>query len=246
MNSSIQNDEKFPNNRVDLSLALPAPPRSSSTSADSEFTVEDYKIALRLLVGAALEGGDELSYRIRTWWATVPKGEYESGASLTEMEGKGGSSLLYTILGLLFRTSESVSRGASTAGRLSSRATSIVSRLMKPITNSRVMRPVQRHYQYYIARGESVVSSLNGIGRYEARSSRALIRQQVSDDTLEDILTYLVEKAKIRELIAEQGVDAASDASTEIRVRSAAVDSSLDRIVDNILRRQKLHKPPSG
>ena len=108
------------------------------------------------------------------------------------------------------------------------------------------MRPVQRNYEYLVARGESVVNSLSATGRSEARTSRLLVRQNVSDDALEDILTYLVEKAKIRDLIAEQGVEAAGDASTEIRVRSASVDSSLDNIIDNILRRQKLEKPPSG
>jgi hypothetical protein len=108
------------------------------------------------------------------------------------------------------------------------------------------MRPVQRRYQYFVARGESEVSSLKFTGRTEARTSRLLIRQEVNEDTLEDILAYLVEKAKIRDLLAEQGVEAAGDVSTEIRVRSAAVDSSLDNIVDNIMRRQKAKTPPSS
>ena len=245
MNSKNKNDKYLPFSSVDLTLALPAPQTSSSASRESEFTEEDYKNALRVLVGAALEGNDELRNRIITWRATIQKGEQEIDASILEEE-TGGSPLLYTILGLLFKTPEYLSRGTSTAGRASSRATSFVFRLMKPITNSWVMRPAQRRYNVLVARGESVVSSLEETGRSEARSSRALVRQQVNDETVEDALVYIMEKSKMRELIAETSAEVGSDALTEIRGRSASVDSSLDTIVDNILRRQKLKTPPSG
>ena len=245
MNSKDKDDEDFPYGSADLILALPAPQTSSSASRESEFTEEDYKNALRVLVGAALEGNDELRDRIIMWRATIQKGEQVIDASILEEE-TGGSPLLYTILGLLFKTPEYLSRGTSTAGRASSRATSFVSRLMNPITNSWALRPVRRRYNVFVARGESVVSSLEKTGRSEARSSRALVRQQVNDETVEDALVYIMEKSKMRELIAETSAEVGSDALTEIRGRSASVDSSLDTIVDNILRRQKLKTPPSG
>ena len=245
MNSKDKNDEDFPYGSADLILALPAPQTSSSTSGESEFTAEDYKTALRLLVGSALEGNDELRYQIKTWRANIQKGEQEIDASPLEEE-TGGSPLLYTLLGLLFKTPDYLSRGTSTAGRASSRATSFVSRLMNPITNSWALRPVRRRYNVFVARGESVVSSLEKTGRSEARSSRALVRQQVNDETVEEFLTYMVEKSKMREMIVETSIEVGGDALIEIRGRSASVDSSLDNIVDNILRRQKLKTPPSG
>ena len=246
MNSKESNAKELPYRSGDRTLALPAPRTSNSASGDGEFTVEDYRTALRVLVGAALEGTDELRSRIGPWWENVQEWERESGSSYGGFVGTGGSPLLYTILGLLFKTPDYLSRGTSTVGRVTSRAASIVSWFTRPITHSRIMRPVQRRYNYFVARGESVMSSVIGVGRSEARSSRALVRQNINDEALEDILTYLVEKAKMRELIAEQGVEAAADVSTEIRTRSAAVDSSLDNLVDNILRRQKGKTPPSG
>ena len=246
MNPDNKNDKEFRTGSTDMTVVIPAPQTSNSASGEDEFTAEDYRTALRLLVGAALEGTDELRLRLQPWWEDVQEWERHNTASVTLLEGKDRNTLLYSFLGVLFKTPKYLSRGTATAGRLSSRATSIVSRLMRPITRSRVMRPVQRNYEYLVARGESVVNSLSATGRSEARTSRLLVRQNVSDDALEDILTYLVEKAKIRDLIAEQGVEAAGDASTEIRLRSAMVDSSLDNIIDNILRRQKLEKPPSG
>ena len=245
MNSKDKNDKDLPSSSADLTLALPAPQTSSSASGESEFTAEDYKTALRLLVGAALEGNDELRNQIKTWRANIQKGEQEIDASMLEEE-TGGSPLLYTLLGLLFKTPDYLSRGTSTAGRASSRATSFVSRLMNPITNSWALRPVRRRYNVFVARGESVVSSLEKTGRSEARSSRALVHQQVNDETVEEALVYIVEKSKMREMIAETSAEVGADALTEIRGRSASVDDSLDNIVDNILRRQKVKTPPSG
>jgi hypothetical protein len=88
-----------------------------------------------------------------------------------------------------------------------------------------------------------VVSSLEKIGRSEASPSRVLIRQQVSDETIEGFLAYIVEKSKIREIIVETSTQVGGDAMIEIRGRGASIDSSLDNVVDNILRRKKLQMP---
>jgi hypothetical protein len=246
MNPNAKHVQKSRYSQSEVIFTRTTPRSGRYNSTESEFTVEDYRTALRLLVGAALEGTDELRLRLEPWWADVQEWERQNSASIIELDRRQGNTLLYSLLGILFKTPDYLGRGVSTASRLSSRVASIVSRVTRPVTHSRVMRPVQRRYNYYVARGESAVGSLKAVGRSEARTSRALVRQQVDEDTIEEILAYLVEKAKIRDLLAEQGVEAATDASTEIRVRSAAVDSSLDNIIDNILRRQKLQKPTSG
>ena len=237
-------DKDIPSSSVDLIPALPAPQTSSSASGEIEFTAEDHKTALRMLVGAALEGSDELRKQIKTRLTNIQKGEQEIDASILEDE-TGGSPLLYTLIGLLFKTPKYLSWGTSTADHAYSRATSFVSRFTKPITNSWVLRPMRRRYDALAAHGESVVSSLEKIGRSEAPPSRALIRQQVSDETIEGFLTYIVEKSKIREMIVETSTQVGDDALVEMRGRGASVDSSLDNLVDNILRRKKLQTPPS-
>ena len=245
MNSEVKDNEDLPYSNAVPTLSLPAPQSRNSASGEDEFTADDYRLALRLLVGAALEGGDELSERIRTWWETTKRLEQESGAPLPGLQDSGGSPLLYTVLGLLFKTPDYLSKSVNTVDHITTRSTLFVFRLMKPITNSRVLRPVRRRYEIFVNRGESVVGSLEGSGRSEGHFSRNLVRQQVDEDTLKEILAYLAEQAKLRALIAEQSLETAGDASTEIRVRSAAVDSSLDNIIDNLLRRQKLKTPPA-
>jgi hypothetical protein len=243
----IENDEKdIGYSRIDVIPSPPALQARNPSYGEGEFTVEDYRTALRLLVGAALEGSDELRYRLKTWLVSVQKRERGSGVTVLGLEGTGSSRLIYTAIGLLFKTPDVVSRGITAAGRVSRRATSLVSRLTKPVSHSWPLRPVRRRYHALLARWDSVVSPLEETGRSEAHSSRALIRQEVNDEMVEEFLIYLVERSKMRELIAETSAEVGGDALDEARVRSAEVDSSLDNIVNNILRRQKIQTPPTG
>jgi hypothetical protein len=156
----------------------------------------------------------------------------------------GGSRLLYTVFGLLYKTADTVGKGASTTVHVAGRATSLVSKITKPITHSRVLRPVRRRYHALGRRWEAVVTPLEETGRAKARSSRLLVRQEVNDEMVEESVVYLVERSKMRELIAETSAEVGSDALDEVRGRSASVDSLLDDIIDNILRRKKHETPP--
>jgi hypothetical protein len=53
-----------------------------------------------------------------------------------------------------------------------------------------------------------------------------------------------VEKAKLRELIEGQSVELAGDAVSEFRGRRADIDTSLDNLVQTVLRREKAKEPP--
>jgi hypothetical protein len=246
MDDQDKKDEDYIIHGVDLTLALSAPKTGSSASEEIEFTAQDYKTALRLLVGAVLEANDELRYRLKMWLITVQQRERERGAALPELDERDGGALLYTSLGLLLKSAHYLNRGTATVGHAAERATSLVSRLGKPITHSRVMRPVRRRYHALGRRWESVVTPLEEAGRAKARSSRLLVRQEVNEEMVEELLIYLVERSKMREMIEETSAELGSDALTEMRGRSASVDSSLDDIVDNLLRRQKPKTPPSG
>ena len=246
MNSEGKKDQDFIQISDDLTLTLRAPQTSSPAYGEIEFTAEDYRTALRLLVGAALELNDELRYRLKTWLVTIQQRELERGATLSELEAMGGSRLLYTVFGLLYKTADTLSRGTSTAGHISARTTSFAFRLVRPITHSWVLRPVRRRYHALGRRWDSLVRPLEETGRSKARASRLLVRQELNEDVVEEFLIYLVERSKMREMIVETSAEVGSDALTEVRGRTAAVDSSLDNVVDNLLRRQKPKTPPSG
>ena len=75
-----------------------------------------------------------------------------------------------------------------------------------------------------------MVSPLEETGRSKARSSRLLVRQELNEEMVEEFLVYLVERSKMREMIVETSAEVGSDALTDVRGRTAAVDSSLDNV----------------
>jgi hypothetical protein len=244
MDPEENHDGPTPESSANLTLALPPPAVSKTGSPNREYTVEDYRNALRMLVGAALEGNDELLDRVIKWRETVQERELQGGAP-SELE-EGGSPFLYTLLGLMFKTPDYLYRGVSATDRITSRAANITFKLFGPITNSRFMRPARRRYDRLVRRGASVVNSLEERGRMEARSSRNLVHQEVNDETVEEFLTYMVERSKMVDLITEASTEVGNDALIEVRGRSAMVDSALDGIVDKVLRRQKQQPPPGN
>lgn len=244
MNTEDDENVDFSHSNTDLILTQPAPQTSSADYGEIEFTAEDYRTALRMLVGAALEGNDELRYRLKMWLVAIQKREQESGTTYLGVEGTGGSPLLYTTFGFLIKTANYVSRGVSTAGRVSARTSSFANRLTKPIRHSWVLRPVRQRYHKLVARWDNLVSPFEETGRSEARSSRLLVRQEVNDEMVEEFLVYVVERSKMRELIVETSAEVGGDALDDVRGRSASVDSSLDDMINKILRRKKRGTPP--
>jgi hypothetical protein len=235
-------DEDFPYSSPDLSPGLPEP--VASYAETDQLSVEDYKTVLRLIVGSAVVGNDELRQRIRTWRKNIQNTRLEGSAPILEPGETSGDHFLYLLVGLLFQTPDYFQGSASAVNRVSSRAFSAISRFLEPINNSRLMQPVRRRYENYVKVGESIVNSLEKEGQVEVQSSRALVQQQANDELISDVLEYLVEKAKIRELIEGQSVEFAGDAVSEFRGRSADVDASLDNLVKTVLRRQKAKEPP--
>jgi hypothetical protein len=235
-------DEDFPYSSPDLSPGMPEP--AASNAETDQLSVEDYKTVLRLIVGSAVVGNDELKQRIIIWRKNIRNTRLEGNIPISKPGQTSGDHLLYLLVGLLFQTPGYFHGGASTVNRASSRAFSAISRFFEPINNSRMMQPVRRRFDTYVKVGESIVNSLEEEGQSEVQSSRALVQQQANDELISDVLEYLVEKAKIRELIEGQSVEFAGDAVSEFRGRSADVDASLDNLVKTVLRRQKAIEPP--
>lgn len=102
---------------------------------------------------------------------------------------------------------------------------------------------MRRRYHNLVARWDNLVSPFEETGRSEARSSRLLVRQEVNDEMVEEFLVYVVERSKMRELIVETSAEVGGDALDDVRGRSASVDSSLDDMINKILRRKKRGTP---
>ena len=95
-------DEDFPYSSPDLSPGMPEP-ATSSVETD-QLSVEDYKTVLRLIVGSALVGNDELRQRIKTWRKNIQNTRLEGSVPILEPGETSGDHLLYFLVGLLFQT----------------------------------------------------------------------------------------------------------------------------------------------
>ena len=177
MNSTELNDENFPPGSAELIPALPAPPTSSPDSKTVAFTEQDYKTAVRLLVGALLEGTDELRYRAKTWLTNVQKVEQEIDA-LTSPKKQAAALWSMPSSGSCSNHRDIWSGSPTPPATPPHTRPSIVSRFTRPITAAGCgvrcggdIPPLN-----CVA---NPVNSLEKTGRSEASPSRLLIREQV-------------------------------------------------------------------
>ena len=111
--------------------------------------------------------------------------------------------------------------------------------MFAPLTKSRLWRPVQERFDIYSERGESIVNSWMNIGRREEQVSRALVRQQAYEETVNDVIDYLAQKPEVRELVQQQSVGMAGEIVDDIRERSSEYDTLLEERVNKLLRRKR-------
>src|SRR5262245_8890178 len=97
----------------------------------------------------------------------------------------------HTLIGLLFEMPEVVSNGLTKAGQTSGAAAGLVGKVLGPIVNSRLVRPVKRPYDNLITQGESTLERWSERGRVEEQSSRALA-EQVLPGLIDEVMTEVM------------------------------------------------------
>src|SRR5688572_24114039 len=124
--------------------------RLPETKPDSLVTL------MRMLVGGAVIGVDELRRRSKHWQAEIqqsaaPKMVIGPFSELEQNQRR------HTLIGLLFETPEVISDGLAKVGQASGKATGLAGKLLGPIVNSRLARPVKRRYDKLVSHGESTL-----------------------------------------------------------------------------------------
>jgi hypothetical protein len=214
--------------------------REAEQAAGSPETKRDsLRTFMRLLVGGAVIGADELLRRSRQRQAEIQQSVAQKMviAPYSELERNHRR---HTLIGLLFETPEVMSSGLAKVGRVSGAATGLVGKVLGPIANSRLARPVKRRYDNLVARGESTLERWAERGRVEEQVSRALTEQTIAelvDDVMAEVMTQLAQKPEVRELLQQQSVSLAGEVIGEVRQRTASTDALLERLARAMLRR---------
>jgi hypothetical protein len=190
---------------------------------------------MRLLVGGAMEGVDELFRRLKEHQIELKQNQ-AAAITIYPDDETDLERLRYALIGLLFETPQVMARSLSTVGQTTTKATNLITRMISPVTNSRLMRPVQNRYDTVAARGEEMLERLVESGWSEEKAGRLLARN-ASAEVMDELLAYLAEKPEIRQLVQQQGVGLAGELVEQIRGRAAAADNLVDRISGTILRR---------
>ncbi len=193
-------------------------------------------VIMRLVVGGAMEGADELHRRLKQQALNQSRAAAITvfPADETDLER-----LRYMLLGLLFETPGVIARSLSRVRQNTQRAADRASKLTQPLTNSWLLRPARRRYEKLVARREAFVDRLAEIGRLEEQTGRVLARDAVVE-TLDELLAFVAEKPEIRQIVQEQGLSLTSEVVQALRQRTAAADD----LVDRVLRRGKPESPP--
>ncbi len=225
-------DDDFPTYSTDPELS---PPVAGAVNAVQD--EQELRILLRFLIGSAVEGNDEFWRRARIWQAELERARISGAYPSADIETEGAR-LRYAMLGIFFQTLDSWSKSLKFVQEFSGQAYQQFDRMVSPLVNSRLFRPLRRGVDRLVSRGESIIESWIEAGRREEQLSRSLVREQAFDDLVNQVLDYLAAKPEIRDLVQDQGVGMAEEVVGEFRSRSSDIDSLLARVADAILRRE--------
>jgi hypothetical protein len=171
------------------------------------------RMLLRLVIGSAMIGRDEINRRFqesqsRTHIPPVILNDetpVETDADRTR----------YAILGAMANSSTALERNLSTLGRMTNKVFRGIKRAARPVTDSRLMNPIQHQYQRFTERGEAVISEWVAAGRKEEYLSRQLA-QDTAIEAIEETLDYLAESPEMDELVKQQSGDLIDDVFEDV------------------------------
>ncbi len=195
--------------------------------------VETLHTLMRLVLGGAVEGTDELIRRLKERQA-----ETSQSAPLPVIISPDETELdrlRYAFIGFLFQSPHYMLQGVSNVERATRRATGLASKLFSPITNSRLMQPARQRYESIAARGESILESWIKTGRAEEHVSRILVRRSATG-VIDEFIEYLADNPEIRAVVQQQSVGLAGEIVGEVRNRTASADNLVERVARSVLR----------
>jgi hypothetical protein len=210
--------------------------QSNTPQAVEQMQPEAIKLAMQILIGAVLEGSDELLRQMNSNERQASIQDVFYGQKIARESSK--DLLRYALTGFLMDSSAGISRMLSRVEYISNEAAGLLFTIFRPITHSWFVRPARRRFNRLVGIGEGVVENWTNAGRNRENESRVIARQAAAM-IIDDFIDYLSSNKEIRELVLEQGASLSGEAVAEIRERSANADEAAEQIFNIVLRRRK-------
>ena len=220
----------------------PAAPATVSGGAPPEPAGDQFDAAealLRLLVGGALVGADELQDRLERW----QEASY-SVAQTTPLRA-ASDSLRYMFVGMLFETEMRMRRRFSmlreSLSYLADEANLFYTTLT-PAMRQTPFEPIRMRLDELLFLTMATVDQWTDRGWIEEQRGRRMARLAATD-VIDELLDYMARNPEVRKLIEQQGLDMAESAVDEVRGRTASADQWMERLARSLLHRPVNDKP---
>jgi hypothetical protein len=233
----------------DEQAVLPAPTREVSLPAVEETADVDFdawRALTRLVVGGALEGSSELTRRLAVWEAFLREeasGEEASASSDIPASEDNQALLRHALIGLVFESGDQARRGLSLAWRFQKTVAKTAVRSTHPLTQSRLMRPLQQRLDRAAQRGQDELVRWIQRGQAEEPVSRQLADLAYAEIVAE-FIGQLAGNQEVQELVQQQGVSLAGEVVDQVRERTFTADTVVERLARALTRRPTRLTPP--
>ncbi|MCP4167098.1 MAG: hypothetical protein GY759_14595 [Chloroflexi bacterium] len=165
--------------------------------------ITTYRSLMRLLVGGAIEGGDELMQRLRAWEAEHLPAEGERQGQKVDPDETAMQRARYALVGLLYEAPEIAITSALNLYETSERVGNVLESLVGPVADSWAMRPVRKRYDRLQARAGLAIERWVATGRVQEPYGRAMARDLVPE-VIDDVVIELTDNKEIETLIKVQ------------------------------------------
>jgi hypothetical protein len=218
----------------------------TDTRRQNQPRVGTFRMLMRMALGSVVLGREELNNRFQAKQSEthIPAMELNRVAPIESDSDRAR----YAVVGAIANSSEALRKSISNLGQASDRSYGRLTRAIRPVTNSRLLKPFRRRYQRFLDHGDEVVSAWIATGRKEEYLGRELA-QQSAIEAIEETLDYLAISPEMDELMETQSMDLVDDILID-NIREGASNSTLiltEWFNTTVLRRKrKIEVEPAG
>jgi hypothetical protein len=221
---------------------------------DDEAT-DRIRTILRLMVGGAIIGWDELLTHLEQWEEEVriPPTPRETQAGTVVFVEPGSRTsppltepqeLRYLLLGLLFETESRLHQRGSAVLKLAGQTTSaLLSPWIRWMDRSERLDPVRSRFDDLVSRGEAVTDRWIQRGQIEETHSRRLVLT-ATQDTFDASMEQLGQAPELQNLVKMQSAGLSREVLDEVRSRTVSGDLVAEGFVRRVLRRAPRQELP--
>jgi hypothetical protein len=218
----------------------------------NEGETDNIRTILRLMVGGASIGWDELLAHLEQWEEEVrtpPQSQHgeESGQSGTIVFVEPGSraaqpksqseEFRYLLLGLLFETESRLHQRGSTVLKLAGQTTNaFMSPMIRWMNRNERLEPARSRFDKLVKRGEVVTDRLIQRGQREESHSRRLVFT-ATQETFDASMEQLGQAPELQNLVKMQSAGLSKEVLDEVRSRTVSGDYLAEGLVRRVLRR---------